>query len=86
MHAWALVDYEARPHLALYLYKGEGTVELSLFHDFGTARDRDEMALMVSHLNEARGLGAAGVKAFIALYTKHQVRLSCSGLITHIHP
>lgn len=87
MHAFAVMLYEGKIHLALYLYKEGNRVDLVLIHNFGAGNHVDNAAMMADHLNTARGLGQEGVKLFASLFIDAaKSRGADSGLATHLYP
>lgn len=86
MHAWASLRHQGCLYLGVYLYRGEGHVELQLIQQFGQGEYEDEVQMYAKCLNEARGLGEPGAHYLLDIYFAKGRRNDPVQGVTHLYP
>lgn len=86
MHAWASLRYQGDLYLGVYLYKGEGHVELEMLQLFDQGQGEEEVRMYASYLNESRGLGEAGAQCLLDIYYARGRRNDPAQGVIHLYP
>ena len=86
VHAWASLRHQGGLYLSVYLYRGEGLVELLMLHSFGEGACADDVRLYAQYLNESRGLSEVGAQYLLEIYYSNGRRNDPLNGVIHLYP